>query len=83
MIFLRAIRDKLWPYLALVGAAVAALFAIRQSGKSAGRAEVKAEHMEADLQAGRVRNEATAKIDRMDDDAVRELARERMRNTRR
>lgn len=81
MILLQALWAKVWPYFAAVGAALAAVLAIRQSGKAAGRAEAKMEQMEADLEAGRNRNEATAKVDGLGDDAVRDLARQRMRDS--
>ena len=80
MIFFQTLWVKIWPYLAAVGAAFAAFFAIRQSGKAAGKAQAKMEQMEGDLKAGRNRNEATTQVDRMDDDAVRDLARKRMRD---
>lgn len=79
MIF-QALWSKVWPFLAAIGAAFAAFFAVRQSGMAAGKAEAQMEQMEADLEAGRNRNEATAQVDRLDDDAVRDLARERMRD---
>lgn len=80
MMFFQLLWVKVWPYLAAVGAALAAIFAIRQSGKAEGKAEARQEQMESDLEAGRNRNEAISKVDSMDDDAVRELARKRMRD---
>lgn len=42
MILLTALWAKIWPYVAAVGAVLAGLFAVRESGKSAGKAEVEA-----------------------------------------
>lgn len=81
MMLAQRLWAKVWPYLAAVGAAFAAFFAIRQSGKAAGKAEAKREQMEGDLKAGRNRHEATTQVDRLDDDAVRDLARKRMRDS--
>lgn len=81
MILLQALWAKVWPYLAAIGAAFAAVLAIRQSGKAAGKAEAMMEQMEADLEAGRIRNEAVTEVERLDGDDVRELARQRMRKS--
>ena len=41
MILLTTIWAKIWPYIAIVGTVLAGLFAVRQSGKSAGKAELQ------------------------------------------
>ena len=77
---LSALWGRVWPYIAAIGAAFAAVLAIRQSGKAAGRTEAKINQLEANAKARGESREAAAQIDRLDDDAVRDRARERMRN---
>lgn len=74
LIFFTALWRRIWPYVALVGAALAGLFAVRQSGKSAARTEDAAR---LNKQADAARQEArdvAQKIDAMDDRAVRDRA---------
>lgn len=81
MIWLQALWARIWPYIAAIGAALAAVVAIRQSGKAAGKAEAHIDQLKADASARRERDEAAATIERLDDAAVRDRARERMRDT--
>ncbi|NYT59414.1 hypothetical protein H0A65_10835 [Alcaligenaceae bacterium] len=83
MIWLHALWGRVWPYIALVAAAFAAFFGIRQAGKAAGRAEAKAEQAEATIKGMEDAREARAEIDSLDDAAVRDRARQRMRNAKR
>jgi len=80
MIFLQALWGRAWPYIALIAAAFAAFFGIRQSGKVAGRQEAKAEQAKADIKGMEDARDARAEIDSLDDAAVRDRARQRMRN---
>lgn len=73
---------RVWPYIAIVAAALAAVFGIRQSGKSAARTEAAAainKHAaKARKEAQHVHNETA----RMDDDAIaRELKSDWVRNS--
>ncbi|MFA5595958.1 MAG: hypothetical protein WDA26_00145 [Pusillimonas sp.] len=71
---LKAIWGKAWPYIAAIGAAFAAVLAIRQSGKAAGRQETRQEINEAiSTQRSKI-NEADTRTSQMDDrDMRREL----------
>lgn len=70
MIWLQTLWSRIWPYIAAVGAAFAAVVAVRQSGKAAGKQEARIDQLEANQkaveQARNVENETAA----MDDDAV-------------
>lgn len=79
MIWLSALWARVWPYIAAAGAILAGLFAVRQSGKAAGRQEVQAKQNEETIKAMEAAREAHAEIDALDDDAVRDRARQRMR----
>ncbi len=80
MIMLKALWARVWPYIALIAAAFAAFFGIRQAGKVAGKQEAKAEQAEATIKGMEDAREARAEIDSLDDAAVRDHARQRMRN---
>ena len=43
MIIVTALWKRIWPYIAVVGAVLASLFAVRQSCKAAGKQEAKAD----------------------------------------
>lgn len=77
---IEAIIGAVWPYVLGTLALVAGWFAARQSGKVAGRTAAKIDQLEADASAREKAREAAAKIDRLDDAAVRDLARQRMRD---
>lgn len=81
---LRALFGRIWPYIAVVGAVLVSLFAVRQSGKAAGREDIKHEINEAERKASErarhVENETAA----MGDDAIAdELIRDWVRDKRR
>lgn len=80
MTILSQIWARIWPYIAAIGAAFVAVRAIRQSGKAAGRAEVEREQDKAIIEGMKNAREARDEIDAMDDSAVRDRARQRMRN---
>lgn len=80
MTMLAALWNRIWPYVAVVGAVLAGLFAVRQSGKTAGKQEAKAAQAEATIKGMGDAREARDEIDAMDDSAVRDRARQRMRN---
>jgi hypothetical protein len=69
MIFLQALWAKVWPYIAVAGAVLAGLFAVRQSGKSAGRAEAERKQTAQALEAIRKSNANREEVARMDGDA--------------
>jgi len=68
MIFLQALWSRIWPYIATVAAAFAAFFAIRQSGKAAGKEEVTHQQTAEALDAIRRSNANREEVARMDDD---------------
>ncbi len=71
MIWLRALWGRVWPYIATALAAFAAFFAIRQSGKAAGKEEVRREVEQATSEQRRQINEADSRISQMDDSDIR------------
>ena len=74
MIWLQALWGRVWPYITAVGAVLAGLLAVRQSGKSAGRAEARIDQLEADQKAvGEARDERQ-KVDALGDAAARDAA---------
>ncbi len=77
---LKALFGRIWPYIAVVGAVLAGLFAVRQSGKAAAKQEAKAEQAEATIKGMEDARDARDEIDSMDDAAVRDRARQRMRD---
>lgn len=80
MAIIKAIFGRIWPYVAVVGVVLAGLFVVRQSGKSAGKKEAKAAQAETTIKGMGDARDARDEIDSMDDSAVRDRARERMRN---
>lgn len=68
---INALWARFWPYVAVVAAAFAAFFGIRQSGKSAGRAEVQRKQEQAASESRRKINETDTKLAEMDNDDVR------------
>lgn len=77
---LEMILGQIWPYLLGALALVAGWVTARQSGKAAGRAQTKIDQLEANAKARGESREAAAQIDRLDDDVVRDRARQRMRD---
>lgn len=81
--FLTSLWGRIWPYIAAIGAGVVAAAAIWRSGKAAGRQDARIDQLQADASAREKGREAGAEIDRLDDDGVRDRARQRMRDSRR
>lgn len=71
---------KLWPYLLGGVALIVGWFVARQQGKSAGKQEAKAAQAEATIKGMGDARDARDEIDSMDDAAVRDRARARMRD---
>lgn len=61
---------KFWPYLALIGAAFAAFVGIRQSGKAAGKQEIRNEINEQQAQARKEARRVEDENAALDDDSV-------------
>jgi len=80
MIFLQALWARVWPYIAALAALGAAVIGIRQSGKAAGRTEAKTDQLEADASARKKAREVDNKLDALDDDAIRNRARDWLRD---
>lgn len=79
---INALWLRIWPYIAVAGAAFAALVGIRQSGKAAGRAEIERKQTAQALEAIRKSNANREEVAQMDDDA--QLAEfDRLRDARR
>lgn len=60
-----------WPYMLAVLGAMASWFAIRQSGKQAGKAEARIDQLEADNKAVEEARNERQKVDALGDDAAR------------
>lgn len=67
--FFAGLWARVWPYVAAVGAAFAAVLAIRQSGKAAGRQEAEQQQAADALDALRKSKDNYENVARMDDDA--------------
>ncbi len=65
---------RIWPYVAAVGAGLALLIGVRQSGKSAGRDEVRREMDEQAARAREIAREVDQNLDALDADSVRRRA---------
>lgn len=75
------IWSRIWPYLALIAAAFAAFFGIRQAGKSAGEEEVRRKVEENNRKAREVARNVEHETASMSDDAITdELMRDWVRN---
>ena len=68
-------------WLGLLGGLVIATLALLQVGRRQGRAQAEQKQYEADISAVEVGRDAAETIERLDDDAVRDHARQRMRDT--
>lgn len=75
------IIGQAWPYVLGLLALVAGWFTAKRAGRQEGRREAEQKQYEADLSAVEVSKDAAETIERLDDDAVRDLARQRMRGT--
>lgn len=78
---LAALWGRLQGWLLMAGAALLVLVGAYATGGRAARRSAELDRAAANAKAREVRDETVAKIERMDDDAVRNRARERMRKS--
>lgn len=78
---LRALISRVWLYVAGAAGVFIGLLYARQTGKSAGRREAEAKQAKATLKGVKDAREARSEIDALDDAAVRDRARQRMRES--
>ncbi|AYN21575.1 hypothetical protein [Alcaligenes aquatilis] len=69
-----------WPYVLGLLALVAGWLTAKRAGRQEGHREAEQKQHEADLSAVEVSRDASEKIERLDDNAVRDRARKRMRD---
>lgn len=82
MIWLQALWSRIWPYLALIAAAFAAFFGIRQSGKAAGKDAARREVEQINRKAREAARNVEHETASMSDDAITdELMRDWVRNS--
>ena len=79
MALIQAWLSRAWAYIALACAAVLGLLVIRQSGKSAGREEIRREMDEQAARAREKAREVDQELDALDADAIRRRAEQWMR----
>lgn len=79
----KALWGKVAGWLGLLGGLALATLALLQVGRRQGRAQAEQKQTKADMAAVEVGRDAAETIERLDDDAVRDRARKRMRNTER
>ncbi|MGO3713581.1 hypothetical protein [Alcaligenes aquatilis] len=77
----KALWGKVAGWLGLLGGLILAALALLQVGRRQGRAQAEQKQTKADLSAVEVGRDAAETIERLDDDAVRNRARQRMRDT--
>ena len=76
-----ALWKRIAGWLGLLGGLVLAALALLQVGRRQGRAQAEQKQTKADMAAVEVGRDAAETIERLDDDAVRDRARKRMRDT--
>lgn len=76
----KALWGKVASWLGLLGGLVLAALALLQIGRRQGRSQAEQKQTKADMAAVEVGREAAETIERLDDDAVRDRARKRMRD---
>lgn len=74
------ISGQLWPYALGLVALVAGWLTAKRAGQQEGRREVEKKQEKADMAAVEVSRDAAETIEGLDDDAVRDRARQRMRD---
>lgn len=79
----KTLWGKVAGWLGLLGGMVLAGLALLQFGRRQGRAQAEQKQTKADMAAVEVSRDAAETIERLDDDAVRDHARQRMRDTER
>ncbi|KVX06252.1 hypothetical protein ACVTTK_07730 [Alcaligenes nematophilus] len=77
----KALWGKVAGWLGLLGGLSLAALALLQVGRRQGRAQAEQKQTKADLSAVEVGRDAAETIERLDNDAVRNRARQRMRDT--
>lgn len=77
----KALWGKVAGWLGLLGGLILAALALLQVGRRQGRAQAEQKQTKADIAAVEVSRDAAETIERLDDDAVRDRARQRMRGT--
>lgn len=77
----KALWGKVAGWLGLLGGLILAALALLQVGRRQGRAQAEQKQTKADMAAVEVGRDAVETIERLDDDAVRDRARQRMRDT--
>lgn len=77
----KALWGKVAGWLGLLGGLALAALALLQVGRHQGRAQAEQKQTKADMAAVEVGRDAAETIERLDDDAVRNRARQRMRDT--
>lgn len=78
---IEVIVGQVWPYLLGLLAIVAGWLTAKRAGRQEGRREAVQEQYQADMAAVEIGRDAAETIERLDDDAVRDRARKRMRST--
>ncbi len=76
-----ALWKRIAGWLGLLGGLVLAALALLQVGRRQGRAQAEQKQTKADMATVEVGRDAAETIERLDDDAVRDRARKRMRDT--
>lgn len=76
----KALWGKLAGWLGLLGGLIIAALALLQVGRRQGRAQAEQKQEKADMAAVEVGRDAVETIERLDDAAVRDRARQRMRD---
>ncbi len=79
----KALWEKVAGWLGLLGGLILAALALLNVGRRQGRAQAEQKQTKADMAAVEVGRDAAETIERLDDDAVRDRARQRMRDTER
>ncbi|MBH0312400.1 hypothetical protein I7E32_18690 [Alcaligenes faecalis] len=77
----KALWEKVAGWLGLLGGLILAALALLNVGRRQGRVQAKQKQTKADMDAVEVGRDAAETIERLDDDAVRDRARQRMRGT--
>ncbi|WBM39706.1 hypothetical protein [Alcaligenes faecalis] len=77
----KALWEKVAGWLGLLGGLALAALALLQVGRRQGRAQAEQKQTKADMAAVEVGRDAAETIERLADDALRDRARQRMRDT--
>lgn len=78
----KALWNRVAGWLGLLSGLIIAALALLQVGRRQGRAQAEQKQEKADMTAVEVGRDAAETIERLGDDAVRDRARKRMRDTR-